>query len=206
MIFPDEIFKIISNKLLRLILDETEDDSQLLSIKKMNFFNKYITNISQYYENVNNIDFIIKLIIAKNIGADPNIKSYKGNTILYLLVSEALSIDYLSPKDFEYQMLVDKINILYKYGSNINIQNLNKNTIAHLLISTYVTRNCIGLYEYDLIEFFQNLGMNINNVKNDIQLTAYGLGKIYINNIPRLFHYRYEYESILNILLSRNKN
>lgn len=207
MNFPDEIFKIISNKLLRLILDEVEDDSQLLSIKKMdivsNFFSKYITNMTQYYETTNNIDFIIKLIIAKNIGADPNIKSYKGNTIMYLLVSEALSISYLGPEDSEYQILLDKIFILYKYNCNINIQNSNGNTVAHLLMSTYVIRECFGMYETDLIEFLQNLGMNINNIKNDMGLTAYDSGKFSINTKQKLFFYRHEYESKLNMLLAR---
>jgi hypothetical protein len=183
MELPDDILKIISNKLLRLILDEVEDDSQLLSKKESNivdsFMSKYMS-LSQYYESCNNIDYIIKLIRMKKIGADPNIKNYKGNTILYLLIKEVLETSYLGIKDKEYQTMLGKINLLHNYKANFNIKNSNGDTIAHMLISTYIQRERI--YDgYHLIRFCSNLGMTVNKSRNDQDYTAYELGICLIN-------------------------
>lgn len=181
---PDDILKLILNKLLRLILDEIEDNRELLLKKRIgfldNFFTKYIKEVPKYYQSSSNIDFIIKLLMAKNIGADPNTKNYKNNTILYLLVHECLATSYLGKEDLEYKILLDKINLLHKYGANIQINNFNGDTISHLLISTYVTRNCDGECELNIIEFLQNLGMSINNIQNDLGNTAYDIGMIFL--------------------------
>ena len=191
MELPTDILKIISNKLLRLILDEVEEDGKLLLIGKMGsmdtFINIFITKRPQYYESSNNIDFIIKLIRAKNIGADPNTKNYKGNTILYLLISESLRIDYLGTEDSEYQILLDKINLLHKYGSDSKIKNHEGNTISHLLISNWINENYSGNCKPNTIEFLQNLGMNINEVENNEGKTAYEVGKMLIDS--KYFNY-----------------
>jgi len=207
MNLPDDVLKIISNKLLRLILDDVEDSSELLSRGKMGymdtFINIFIDKRPQYHESSNNIDFIIKLIRAKNIGADPNTKNYKGKTILYLLIKEFLITDYLGIEDSEYQLLLDKINLLHKYYSNSQIKNHEGNTIAHLLISNWVNENYSGSYEIDIIEFLQNLGMNINEVKNNEGYTAYGLGKVlidfkYINYTkPVIIYHRMKLDELL---------
>jgi len=192
MNLPDDVLKLISNKLLILILDEVEDSSELLSRGKMGymdtFINIFINKRPQYHKSSNNIDFIIKLIRAKNIGADPNMKNYKGNTILYLLINEFLGTDYLGTEDSEYQLLLDKINLLHKYGSNSQIKNREGNTIAHLLISNYITQGRWENSDLNMIYFLQNLGMSINNIKNNIGYTAYEVGKNKIfNSIPDQF-------------------
>lgn len=210
MKLPDDVFKLILNKLLRLILDEVEDDNRL-SLKRErsvyeSLYDKYIKTTPKYYQSSNNIDFIIKLLRAKNIGVDPNTKNYKNNTILYLLINEALCTSYLGIEDTEYQILLDKINLLHKYGANKEIGNSNGNTIAHLLISTYVTRhrNWDYGYELNIIDFLQNLGMNINNIKNNVGHTAYDIGKIFItsNFDP---YTALTYQSQLNTLLFRER-
>lgn len=186
LLLPTDILRIISNKFLRLILDEIEDDN-CLSLKRArsvmdNLYNKYINKRPQYYESSNNIDFIIKLIRAKNIGADPNTKNYKGNTILYLLNNEFLGTDYLGTEDSEYQILLDKINLLHKYGSNGQIKNREGNTIAHLLIFNYITQGRWENRELNMIHFLQSLDMSIDNTKNNIGYTAYDLGCITIDS------------------------
>jgi len=187
MELPDDILKIISNKLLRLILDEVEDNSELLLKKKMgyidNFFNKYIKTTKQYYESPNNIDFIIRLLMAKNIGAAPNIRNYKGHTILYLLIKEILSINYLGIEDTEYKISLDKIILLHKYGASSEIKNFHGNTVSHLLISNYITSVIEGEMIINIIEYLQNLGMKINVVKNDLGKTAYSMGLITISSV-----------------------
>jgi len=186
LLLPDDILKIISNKLLRLILDEVEDDN-CLSLKREksvyeSLYNKYVKTLPRYYKNSNNIDFIIKLIMAKNIGANPNLKNYKGHTILHLLIDESLHTSYLGTEDSEYQILLEKINLLHKYSANNQMKDFHGNTISHLLIPNWINENYSGSCEPNTIEFLQNLGMNINEVKNNEGNTAYEIGKMLIGS------------------------
>lgn len=166
-----------------------------------NFNSIFVKKDIEYYESSNNIDFIIKLIRAKNIGANPNLRNYKGHTILYLLIHEGLSTSYLGGEDSEYKILLDKIKLLYKYGSNIKRKDNYGNTISHLLIDNYIKRNCNDNYERNLVEFLQDLGMTINEGK-----TAYDIGKMIIDsNFYRYEVIRIQYQLKLDTLLFRER-
>ena len=204
MELPTDVLRIINNKLLRLILDEVEDDNCLsLKIETSvydNLYSKYIKTIPRYYKSSNNIDFIIKLLIAKNIGANPNIRNYKGHTILRLLIDESSDTSYLGTEDLEYQILLNKISLLHKYGANSQIKDFDGNTICHRLIFNYIIGHG-DEYALTLIKFLQDLGMNINNIKNNRGNTAYNLGKMMIYG--KFDYIALGYHSKLDALLFR---
>ena len=178
---PSDVKKLILTQLLRLVLDEAEDNpSMLMSREKLNFFMgilaKYVTGGAlESYTSTNNIDFIIKLIAA---GADPNVKSYKGNTVLHLLMPlEGM-------KDTEREFLLMKIKILLKYGLNLNAKNGAGNTVAHEFIQQYVKE-----YQYirewknlKLMSFLAHLGLNFTTIKNNIGQTPIELGQALIES------------------------
>ncbi len=176
-----EIKKIIVTKVLRLVLDEVEDNPKLLlSREKL----KSLTGIFiehvlggqslERYASENNIDVIIRLLM---LGADPNTKSYKGKTVLHLLIA-TLQGNWIN------RILIDalelKIQILSKY-ININVQNSEGNTIGHELIKLYVQKTSPANAEidriYDFILFlFSALGLDMTIIKNNNEQTPMDLG------------------------------
>ncbi len=199
---PCDVNKLILTKVLRLVLDEVEDNRhQLYSRKKMNFYIpvysrkklnffsgflvKHVTGESlECYESANNIDYILTLIMAKTIGADPNTKSYKGNNILYLLASGSLQMKYPIEEDPEFKFLQMKIKILSKYNPDFNIKNRESQTIGHELVERYVGYGD-ELEIFDFIIFLQNLGMNLSIVKDNVGHTACDRGQDIFEQIKK---------------------
>lgn len=212
-VLPPEINKLILTKVLRLVLDEVEDNpQQLMSRKKLNllsgFFAKHITGgTSECYESTNNIDYILKLMRVKTIGADPNTKSYKGNNVLHLLILEFVKTQYQGGDRGErcdFKFLQSKIKPLLKYGLNLNAQNEVGNTVAHQLIALYAQDQKNSLYHVEqLIAFLQKLGMSITMAKNKDGHTAYETGQILNNKREGIVFYTVE--TTLAIFLNQDK-
>ena len=164
-VLPSEVYNLILTKVLRLVLDEVEDNpQQLMSRKKLNFFSALFVRsggVTGYYESTNNIDYVLRLIAAKTIGADPNTKSYKGNNVLHLLVLEASQTEYQDAEDSEFKALKLKVELLSKYGLDLNTEDGKGNTITQALTEANV-------FHLRLIFFLQELKM-IQNIKKTIK-------------------------------------
>jgi hypothetical protein len=180
---PADVQSVIFTKVVRLILDEAEDNPALLLSREepeniLNRLGRYVTGAPlEWYTSANNIDFIIKLIIT---GANPNTKSYKGNTILHLLIANlphrwgTINDQYIEP-------IALKIKLLFRYGININAQNASGNTIAHELIKLYVESETYSSI-YRLIQFLAVLGLDITSTKNNDQQTPVELGQTLVDS------------------------
>jgi hypothetical protein len=176
---PPDIQRMILTKLLRLILDELENDPQLLLSRERvdvyrGILGKYFNNKSsiERYQSDNNIDFIITLIAA---GADPNIKNYKGNNVLHLLIKAIQK-----PSDFEKLKL--RIKMLCGYGININAKNGNGDTIAHQIIDLCLydeksTLQQTCTYIIPFLKFLIPLGLNMFIKSGRDQLSALEMGQ-----------------------------
>ena len=220
---PSEVNKLILTKVLRLVLDEVEDDPHQLTNRKRSFFFsspliKHMIGTVECYESVNNIDYIIKLIKAKDIGVDPNTKSYKGNNALHLLVSEVLlQTKYLGETEFEYQWLHNKIALLSKYKIDFNAKNAKGDTIGHELIEQVLKAGCRYIKEepenLNLMFFLADLGLDLTKINNNIGQTPIELGKALIESrineldyslhiIPLMRNWMY----LLTKMDKRNKN
>ncbi len=175
---PADVQKVIWTKVLRLVLDDIQDNPQLLmSREKLEGFRgllaNYVTGESlEWYKSPDNIDFIIKLIMA---GADPNTKNYKGNNVLHLLIAGLPTSSELTKEFFDALKL--KIYLLTRYKININAQNGAKNTIAHELMKLYVKEDYLSSDLYNLIGFLNILGLDMTSIKNDDQQTPIELGQ-----------------------------
>jgi hypothetical protein len=173
---PVEIKDHICCILLRLTLDDIEDDPfQLIQSRTPNMFVSIF--IKRTYDSMNNIDYYIKLLRIRSIYGNPNILSYKGNSIFHIITKMMIGTQYLGPDDPEYQHLQNKLILLCKYGIDINRKGNNGNTIAHEVMVPLFTY----FYSYSnihyIIEFLQDLGMDIKSIKNNDGFTAHQLGK-----------------------------
>lgn len=185
-VLPSDVKTIIANNVLRLILDEAEDNPQLLlSREKLEGFKRlfvqYITGASlEKYASANNIDFIITLIAAN--GADPNTKNYNGNTVLHLLIA-ALQKNSLDKEDLA--VLESKIKLLMQQGLKINAQNKEGNTVAHDLIKVYLQQENNGHELYMLLKFLISLGLDLTTIENNKHQTPIEFGRMLIESYLR---------------------
>lgn len=166
--------------LLRLIIDDIEDDPfQLVDSTKPNIISSFFGAIRKY-NSVNNIDYYIKLLRIKPITVNPNILNYKGNTIFHLLLQVMMNTEYLGKEDNEFLHLQNKIRLLCKYGIGINEKDCNGNTIAHqsfiIIFNGFSNVN----NRVNIIEFLLKLGMDIRLIKNNDGHTAYQIAEIII--------------------------
>jgi hypothetical protein len=168
--------------LLRLIIDDIEDDPfRLVESTKPSAVSSFF-GVVRKYNSVNNIDYYIKLLRIKPITVNPNILSYKGNTIFHLLVEVMMKTVYLGKEDTEFLHLQNKIILLCKYGIDINRKDCNGNTIAHrsfmMVFNGFFNIN----NRVNIIEFLLKLEMDIRLIKNNHGYTAYQIAEIIIKH------------------------
>lgn len=103
---------------------------------------------------------------------NPNILSYKGNSIFHIITKMMIYI-----QDSEYQHLQNKLSLLCKYGVDINKKGNNGDTIAHELMISLFTHFYSYRNMHYIIKFLQDLGMDIKSIENSNGFTAHQLGK-----------------------------
>ena len=177
MNLPLEIKQHIYCKLLRLTLDDIEDDNfMLIEIEKPNAI-LLLLGYKEKYISTNNIEWYIRLLLMKPLNINVNLLSYKGNTIFHHINKIIMSTQYLTKDDRELNHLLDKIKLLSQAGVNINMKNRTGDNMAHILISAIFTRfNNMTLYSY-IIESLLKIGMDITTIKNNKGFTPYEIGR-----------------------------
>lgn len=175
-----EIQKIIANKALRVILDAAEYELDLQKAVPID---------------------INKAILLIQNGANPNTKSYKGNTIVHLLIKglsdkiygwetydkygERVSeIDRPSKADLEeFNIYLNKLKVLFKqldgFKMNLNAKMNNGVTAAFELIDLVFTPHTYNYPQtffdnmWNFIFWLQQLGMDFTTVKAEVT-SVYG--------------------------------
>ena len=179
MELPLEIIQHIYCKLLRLTLDEIEEeDFMLIKTDEPNFI-LGLFGYKEKYNSVNNIEWYIRLLIMKPLNTNVNISSYKGRSIFHLLVRSATFCSWRQLRE-NHQYLHNKIRLLCKYGVNINNKNFKGNTILHNLISLLCGPMVFGprFNNYiDTVNYLIESGASIDSIKNKNDKTAFQIGK-----------------------------
>jgi len=180
---PSDVKKIIANKTLRLILDEAEDNPGILmepqislsrSIKDI--FASYSFLFGLFTDTTPLIDSIIFLIES---GADPNTKSYKGNTVLHLLMNEP---------NFASMVVKGKLGYLIKLKLNLNEKNADGETAASMLMKLVLYERRSQLW--DFIFWLKDLGLDFTTIKVkprgfEREATACEIGQRFIKKYNR---------------------
>lgn len=183
-ILPTELKQLIYIKLLRSTLDDIDyEEYFLLSSTELNLFERLYKK--RQYSSRNNIDYYIRLLLMRPPGTNPNILSYKGNTIIHSLSRNIINLYQKLPFDNpNYLCARRKFDLLCKYGININVKSDNGNTIAHGLIRAFVTFSLLIADPFieDLIIFLIKLGMDIRSITNNSGKSAHQMGRDGIKN------------------------
>lgn len=165
---PSEIKTEIAHKTLRLILDEAEDNSLLL--EKTDKFKEMFSMLGLDASPKAKLKYIDLISMLLKNGANPKTKSYKGNTILHLLVREA-RLD----KETKFSL----VKFFVKLGVDVNAKNNEGNTIAHELLKRIAQRSWISNNLFELLA--KQYGLNLT-VKNNAGDTPFDLLEKMVRN------------------------
>lgn len=201
MELPFEIKQYIHRMLLRLMLDDFEDNPLQL-ISTISIHMGYFGGAGKQYYSANNIESYIKLLQMRPINTNVNVLSYKGNSIFHLLTRIMLKVNFRTPEEedgiahllirkllgreqissgIEAQHLKDKQSLLCKCSIDINMKNNDGDTIAHQLITIMLT-NITDMTNFKLImEVLLKLKLDVGSIKNNAGFNAYQLGNNLLN-------------------------
>lgn len=216
---PPDTRKIIANYTLRLILNEADNNSEMLMQKKeksLSFMQMWELGPFARHFTMPIIDFVILLI---ENGANPNIKSNQGNTVLHFLMGGLLvkvaywqsSADENLDLEFEtfhyVKNLMLKIELLMRHAINVNEQDNNGNTIAHgwiqaRLSTPFLLRkgSLVQSKEYmvEYTSYLMSKGVDFTTIKNFEGLTPCQLGFGLIKQKQRKSKRGYIWKDVLN--------